>query len=153
MLILICTGVGFVILIAICVALIIIKFRKRDHAPPSATMLLDTDYRKSMNDPMTCMVDDSGHYRSLIKVKDKVDFPEPHQSQTLPRQGHFEPGPSVPYNPYMDAAQGRQFSTMQHDRVGQDKTNQWIPAAGASGTQRSGHSGAPDYFVLDKNLC
>ena len=105
-----------------------------------------------MTDPMPSMMDDSGHYRSLIKVRDKVDNTEPNQSQTLPRQGHFQPGPIAPYNPYMDAAQDRQFSTMQHGKVGQDP-HEWIHATGTSDTQHRSHGVAPDYFVLDKNLC
>lgn len=150
MLILVCIGVGFVILIAICVALIIIKYRNRDHGPPSATMLLDTEYRKSINEPLPYMADDSGHYRSLIKMHNNADYPVHNPSQTLPRQGHFQPGPSAPYNPDMDADGDRKFLTMQHGRA----TLNIQPSTGARDSQKEGTNeyNAPNYFVLDQNF-
>ena len=147
MLILVCIGVGFVILIAICVALIIIKFRNRDHGPPSATMLLDTEYRKNINDPMSYTENDSGHYRSLIKVQNNPDYPEPYTSQTVPRQGHFQPGPSAPYNPDMDAHADMKFLTMQHGRA----TLKTQPGMSDGQKEVMKEYNAPNYFVLDQN--
>ena len=125
MLILVCIGVGFVILIAICVALIIIKLRRRDPPPPS-TMLLDADYRNSVHEPFPPMAHGSGHYRSLVKGRDTPGYPDPQSSSS---------GPQLSYPP--QATDNRTyFSTIQ-----------------STGQRPSREEGAPDYFILDKQFC
>ena len=125
MLILVCIGVGFVILIAICVALIIIKLRRRDPPPPS-TMLLDADYRKSVHEPFPPMAYDSGHYRSLVKSRDTPGYPDPQCSSSGPQSSH----------PTQGTHNRTHFSTIQSTRP-----------------RSSREEGAPDYFILDKQFC
>ena len=125
MLILVCIGVGFVILIAICVALIIIKLRRRDPPPPS-TMLLDADYRKSVHEPFPLMAHDSGHYRSLVKGRNTPGYPDLQCSSSGPQSSQH---PQASDNRAL-------FSTMQ-----------------STGQRSALVEGAPDYFILDKQFC
>ena len=124
MLILVCIGVGFIILIAICVALIIIKLRRRDPPPPS-TMLLDADYRKSVHAPFPPLAHDSGHYRSLVKSRDTPGYPDPQCSSSGPQSSNLP----------LATDNRTHFSTMQ-----------------STGQRSSRVEGAPDYFILDKQL-
>ena len=47
-------------------------------------MLLDADYRKSVSEPFPPMAQDSGHYRSLVKSRDKPGYPDPQTSSSGP---------------------------------------------------------------------
>ena len=140
MLIIICIGVSFVILIVICVALIIIKFRRRDHSPPSSAMLLHQDFKKIFDKPHPVMPEESNQYRSLIKVPTN----DGGHMESL-SQSQFQPGPSAAFNPHMDASHDRQFSTIQHGKA--------RPVNQLSDSQNSWKDDcyAPNYIVLDTN--
>ena len=147
MLILVCIGVGFVILIAICVALIIVKLRRRN--PPPSAMLLDADYRKNVLEPFPPTASDSGHYRSLVKNSDKSGCSDHHGSSSG-APSRFELSDGNNFNPTQVTYSGGK--TQQQQQQQQQPHFSTIQSTGPRPTA-SREDGAPDYFVLDKQFC
>ena len=84
----VCISVGFVIMIAVCVALISIKRRRRN--PPLSKVLLDADYRNSVLESFPPVVKDSRHYRCLVKSTNRLGYPDPHCSKSQGTSPHFQ---------------------------------------------------------------